>query len=83
MEETGKPQIKSTNFIWFASKRECPSALSVCFVAVNKNKSNVNCEHPSLETWWCLCGANAICISEELQRIKKRVERLSVLNLSH
>lgn len=38
MEEIGKPKIKSTNFIWFASKRECPSALSVCFAAVNKNK---------------------------------------------
>lgn len=38
MEEIGKPKIKSTNFIWFVSKRECPSALSVCFVAGNKNK---------------------------------------------
>lgn len=48
-----------------------------------KTKSNVNGKHTSLETWWCQCGANAICISEEFQRIKKRAECLLVLNLSN
>lgn len=40
MEEIGKPKIKSTNFIWFASKRNCPSVPPVCFVAENKKNKN-------------------------------------------
>lgn len=37
--KTAKPKIKSTNFIWFASMKHCPSALFVYFVAASEKKA--------------------------------------------